>query len=129
MSALQPAWWARLSVRLATSALPPGAERTRYRQELLAEQWRLSTREQAGHAWRVLTHAFELRGALAEAGRLPPHSHLWCRVRLHHDWHRETTEDGGRFRHCRACGLDDDSTLNQSFDGWMGAHVGPTNQR
>lgn len=58
-----------------------------------------------------------------------PHSPLWCRARLHHDWVRRTTPDGGRYRHCRACGIDDDGTVNQSFDGWMGSNVPPTNER
>jgi hypothetical protein len=31
------------------------------------------------------------------------------------------------YRHCRACGQDDDGTLNQSSDGWYGADISPTN--
>jgi hypothetical protein len=55
---------------------------------------------------------------------------VWgCRLRFHHEWHREVTEDGGRYRRCRKCGLVDDGTLNQSFDGWYMSNVPPSNKR
>ena len=50
-------------------------------------------------------------------------------VAQHHTWERRTTSDGGRYRHCRECGLDDDGTINQSFGGWMGSNIPPTTER
>jgi hypothetical protein len=29
---------------------------------------------------------------------------LLCKLNLGHDWHIETTEDGGRYRRCTRCG-------------------------
>ena len=40
---------------------------------------------------------------LAEMNRQP----ITCRMNLHHVWHREHTEDGGRYRRCVRCGKDD----------------------
>ena len=33
---------------------------------------------------------------------------LMCRLDIRHEWHVETTEDGGRYKHCRTCGKYDD---------------------
>jgi hypothetical protein len=35
---------------------------------------------------------------------------LLCRLALHHAWHYENTEDGGRYRRCLKCGKYDDET-------------------
>jgi hypothetical protein len=32
---------------------------------------------------------------------------LLCRLNLHHEWHNEFTEDGGRYKRCARCGQDD----------------------
>ena len=53
-----------------------------------------------------------LSGAPAAAGKLPPHSRLWCRIRFHHEWQLLTTPDGEHYRRCAACGTDDDGTQN-----------------
>lgn len=29
---------------------------------------------------------------------------LLCKLNLQHNWHMETTEDGGRYRRCTRCG-------------------------
>jgi hypothetical protein len=116
-----PAWWARLAVRLATLPLPAGQARARYRRELECEQWGTSHREQAAHARGILSQAWALRSAVI-GDPVVRHSTLWCRAHLHHEWRRAVTDDGGRYRHCVACGLDDDGTVNQSFDGWYGAN-------
>lgn len=29
---------------------------------------------------------------------------LLCKLNLRHDWHIETTDDGGRYRRCERCG-------------------------
>jgi hypothetical protein len=71
----------------------------------------------------------EQRTGPAAEQRRPPHSRIWCRLRFRHDWHREVTEDGGRFRMCRTCGLVDDGTLNQMYDGWYMSNVRSTNDR
>ncbi len=60
---------------------------------------------------------------------LPRHSRVWCRMRFHHEWRRRVTDDGGRYRICEACGLVDDGTLNQMYDGWYMSNVPPTNER
>jgi hypothetical protein len=125
----EPRWWASLAVDLATLLLPAGQVRRRYRAELSSEQYGMTRRQQAVHAVSIIAGARGLRGALVASGELTvPHSTLWCRLRLHHQWHGVITPDGGRYRHCRACGLDDDGTLNQSFDGWYQSNVRPSNQ-
>jgi hypothetical protein len=110
--------------------LPRGHVRDRYREELTAELYEMTFREQVAYACSTIVSAPDLHRALVQTGRLKePHSAMWCRIRFHHDWVRRTTSDGGRYRHCRACGLDDDGTLNQSFDGWMGSNVSSTHDR
>jgi hypothetical protein len=59
--------------------------------------------------------------ALVEAGELEfPHSPLWCRLHLHHNWHTVQTEDGERYRRCLDCGADDDETSRRRVAGSMG---------
>jgi len=48
----------------------------------------------------------------ADEGTPPPHSRLWCRMRLHHEWRLLTTPDGKHYRPCAKCGTDDDGTHN-----------------
>jgi hypothetical protein len=116
-----PHRWAVAAVRTATDLLPPGPVRRRYREELVAELWGMSSRQQLGHSWSVLVSAPALHRALVEAGELEfPHSPLWCRLRLHHRWHRVQAEDGTPFRRCLACGLDDDGTSRRRVAGSLG---------
>ena len=51
---------------------------------------------------------------------------LWCRLRLHHQWHPAITEDGEHYRRCRACGMDDDETSRRRVAGSMLAAHGVT---
>jgi hypothetical protein len=126
----RPPLLAVAAIRTATLMLPRGQVRNRYRSELTAELYEMTFREQVGYACSTILSAPALHQALVETGRLEePHSTIWCRFRLHHDWVRRSTTDGGRYRHCRACGLDDDGTINQSFGGWMGSNVPPSNGR
>ncbi len=109
MSTARPHRWAVWAVNAATLLLPPGAIRRRYRHELVSELWGMSGPQQAAPAASVLASAPALHRALVESGELDvPHSPLWCRVHLHHRWHAERTLEGTRYRHCRACGMDDD---------------------
>ena len=120
MTTSRPHRWAVAAVRGATALLPPGDVRRRYREELVAELWAMSPRRQLGHSVSLLWSAPALHRALVEAGDLEfPHSPLWCRLHLHHRWHRAVTEDGGRFMRCLACGLDDDETSRRRVAGSM----------
>lgn len=120
MTARRPHWWAAGAVDVATLLLPPGPVRRRYRSEMRAEQWAMTTRQQAAHALSVLVAAPALHRALLESGELTtPHSPLWCRLHLHHTWHQQVTPDGERFRRCCACGLDDDGTGHRRVAGSM----------
>lgn len=107
-----PRLWTRQAVRLSTSVLPAGEVRLRYRQELLAEMYSMTRAEQTAHGISVIAHALSLRAAVtsdehlakeAEMNRPP----ITCRINLHHVWHMERTEDGGRYRRCVRCGKDD----------------------
>ena len=107
-----PRLWTRQAVRLSTGLLPAGEVRLRYRQELLAEMYAMTRAEQTAHGISVIVHALSLRAAVtsdehlakeAEMNRQP----ITCRMNLHHVWHLEHTEDGGRYRRCVRCGKDD----------------------
>ncbi len=106
-----PRFWARWSVLAATRALPAGAVRDRYRQELVAELYGMTGSRQAEHALGVLGHALSLRAAVAgdpalteESPMKPP---LLCRTHLHHHYRTVSTEDGARYRRCARCGKED----------------------
>jgi hypothetical protein len=120
MTTPAPHRWSVASVRLATLVLPPGSVRRRYRQELAAELWGMSSRQQLTHSLSVLASAPRLHRALVESVELDvPHSPLWCRLHLHHQWHTEVTTDGQAFRRCLACGTDDDETTRRRVPGSM----------
>jgi len=94
--------------RTAVLALPAGAVRDRYRQELLAELYGLSEREQARHALGVLSRVLVLRAAVTRGGdtkeekmRRP----LRCLLGRH-AYRSVSTEDGSRYRRCSRCGHD-----------------------
>jgi hypothetical protein len=40
---------------------------------------------------------------------------LLCKTNLRHQWHVETTEDGGRYRRCTRCGKYDDGGGGQAL--------------
>jgi|SoimicmetaTmtHMC_FD_contig_61_251667_length_810_multi_2_in_0_out_0_2 hypothetical protein len=127
MSEPRPHRWAVSAVDAATLLLPPGPVRRRYRAELVSELWGMTSGQQLGHALSTLAAAPALHRALVEAGELEvPHSPLWCRARLHHQWHPAVTDDGERYRRCRACGMDDDGTSRRRVAGSMIAAHGVT---
>jgi len=108
----RPRWWARTAVDVATELIAPGPVRDRYRQELEAELWDAPAGRQAGQALSMVVGAPALHRALVDSGVLAfPHSVWWCRLRLHHQWHIQSTEDGARFERCAACGMDNDDTM------------------
>ena len=108
MTTAHPRSWAVWAVNNATLLLPPGSIRHRYRHELVSELWGMSTRQQLVHAASILAGAPALHRALVAAGELDvPHSPLWCRLRLHHSWRVERTDDGTTYRRCTACGTDE----------------------
>jgi hypothetical protein len=49
---------------------------------------------------------------------------LMCKLNLRHDWHIETTDDGGRYRRCTRCGKYDDRGRGGSGDWASGVGMG-----
>ncbi len=49
---------------------------------------------------------------------------LLCRLNLHHEWVRRTTEDGARFRQCTRCGKDDSRRSGPMDSAGFGAGIG-----
>ena len=95
-------------VRLAARTLPAGAARDRYRAEFLSELHGMTSWRQLRHALGVLAQSGSLRMAVTDRGMLGwEGTPVMCRVRLHHRWRWQRTEDGGRYRHCVRCGKDD----------------------
>lgn len=103
--------WARRAVRLATSTLPRGPVRDRYRAELLAELDPLTVSAQAKFATGVLASSLALRRAVSshpsptpvEVAMTTPRKPLLCRTNLNHDWESAHTPDGQRFVRCANC--------------------------
>ena len=104
-----PTPWAHAGVGLAARTLPAGATRDRWRQEFRADLQVLGPRQQATYTVGVLINAWALRAALQQeeptlmektVTTRPP---LTCRLNLHHHWHIVSTEDGSRYKECRAC--------------------------
>jgi len=99
----------RASVIASTWALPRGAVRNRYRQELLAELHASAPQDRTGYTVGVVTHAWGLRRAVKDdepvaketTMRTKP---LTCRLNLHHVWHTYSTDDGTRYLKCARCG-------------------------
>lgn len=100
-------------VRLSTRLLPSGDVRQRYRWELFADLSHLDRPHQLSYATGVVSTAWQLRRELTQEidpmndTTTTPTIPLLCRLNLRHQWHTETTEDGGRFRRCARCGKDD----------------------
>ena len=104
-----PTMWARTGVALATRALPAGPTRDRWRQEFRADLQVLGRRRQATYTMGVLANAWALRSAVDREEptimekTVTTRAPLTCRLNLHHHWHVVSTEDGTRYRECRAC--------------------------
>jgi hypothetical protein len=101
-------------VRLATSLLPPGEARQRYRYELVSDLQYLDRPHQLTYATGVMSTAWALRRELTQEANAmtdttdTPLIPLACKLNLHHDWHYVTNpEDGTRSRVCARCGKDD----------------------
>lgn len=102
---------ARVIVRTATQALPPGAVRDRYRSEHLAELHALAGDHQYRYAFGALTSSWTLRRALLEEWdvTIAPSQYskpLLCRLNLHHHWKWQYNPQGQRYRRCTRCGKD-----------------------
>jgi hypothetical protein len=99
----------RAGVVASTWALPRGAVRDRYRQELLAELHASAPHDRARYTLGVVTHAWVLRRAVKDtepvAKEATMHTRpITCRLNLHHVWHTYSTEDGTRYLKCARCG-------------------------
>ena len=107
----QPTWWASWAVRSA--ALPlPSEHRWRYRQEFLAELYGMTPAEQLHHVTGVLSRMWTLWVALEEPERLLSldatlAKPLQCRLRIHR-WQRLRNPEGGWYRECRRCQMQQD---------------------
>jgi hypothetical protein len=103
---------ARVLVRAATTTLPSGAVRERYRREHLGELSALPTADQVHYAIGALATSWALRRALIKERDMTttptrPAKPLLCRLNLHHRWHAEHNLMGEPFRRCLKCGKDD----------------------
>jgi hypothetical protein len=103
---------ARVLVRAATTTLPSGAVRERYRREHLGELSALPTTDQVHYAIGALATSWALRRALIKERDMTttptrPAKPLLCRLNLHHRWHAEHNLMGEPFRRCLKCGKDD----------------------
>jgi hypothetical protein len=112
----RPALWAATLVRVGAAALPRGIVRDRYRKEFLSDLHGMSRREQAAYSTRVLALVVPLRIAVRSSSQqslekgsdmvFHRRRPLLCRFNVHHDWHGESTPDGGRYVRCTRCGKD-----------------------
>lgn len=110
-----PTWWARRGVNLCTDRLP-WSDRIRYRQELLAELYGMSAREQLKQTIGVLVMTPALRKAVRDrnanrgtAVGLKARRALRCRLRRH-AWVARGNEIGEQFLECRRCHKFNDPT-------------------
>jgi hypothetical protein len=106
---------ARILVRAATTTLPSGAVRVRYRREHLGELSALPTTDQIHYAVGALATSWALRRALIKERDMTttltrPAKPMLCRLNLHHRWHEEHNVMGEPFRRCLRCGKDDPGT-------------------
>ena len=103
---------ARVLVRAATTTLPSGEMRERYRREHLGELSALPTSDQTRYAVGALATSWALRRALNTEKNMASITirttkPLLCRLNLHHRWHAEHNLMGEPFRRCMKCGKDD----------------------
>ncbi|HEY2299615.1 MAG TPA: hypothetical protein VGH43_17915 [Jatrophihabitans sp.] len=128
-----PTRWARVLIGASVAVLPRSA-RPRYEDEFIADLYGMSRTEQAGYASHVLARCMPLRLAVRSAtGRTSDlggidmtsrqHRPLRCRLNIRHDWHNESTEDGGRYQQCRRCGKDETGSVQTSSDAQVAAHA------
>lgn len=107
-------WCCRI-VELAAHALP-APQRQRYALEFIAELYGMPRARQFRHSLQILTHAWQLRSALIDAGTnslgdvmtttTPARIPLRCRFGLH-DWQLERNpENGATYRRCARCDKD-----------------------
>ena len=109
-----PGFWACRGVRAATSILPVGEVRMRYREELLAELHALDHRRRAAFIVGVLAHALSLRAAVIGTQTRGTEvtmrrKSLRCLLGVH-QWRYVRNEDNQPFRRCTRCGKDHDGT-------------------
>ena len=101
--------WARTGVALATTALPAGPIRERWREEFLADLQVLGPRQQATYTVGVLANAWALRSALGKGEptimgeTVTTRTPLTCRLNLRHRWRVVSTEDGNPHWECTRC--------------------------
>lgn len=102
---------ARILVGAATSTLPSGALRERYRREHLGELSALPASDQIHYAVGALATSWALRRALIKEMDMTTtartHTPLLCVLNLHHRWHAERNPMGEPYRRCLKCGKDD----------------------
>jgi len=121
----RPSWWSMTATRAILHAIPSGAARRRWQDELVSELYGLSSREQARHTLGVITRATALRAAVTDRDRIIEEDimrkHLLCRLHLH-KYRVASSEDGSnRFMRCRRCGKEDTSMDPGHWAGSMGA--------
>ena len=102
---------ARVLVRAATTTLPSGATRERYRREHLGELSALPRTDQIHYAVGALATSWSLRRALDMEKRMASITirsprPLLCRLNLHHRWAQQYNPCGEVYRRCRLCGKD-----------------------
>jgi hypothetical protein len=103
---------ARVLVRAATTTLPSGALRERYRREHLGELSALPPTDQIHYALGALATSWALRRALNTEKTMATIAirstkPLLCRLNLHHRWIGQYNPAGEAYRRCRLCGKDD----------------------
>jgi hypothetical protein len=106
--------WCCRAVELAARLLP-AEHKHRYTLEFVAELYGMPRRQQVRHSVQVLSRAWMLRVALADAAPAPIQANVMkhrtarpflCRLNLDHRWRWASTEDGNRYEHCVRCGKD-----------------------
>jgi hypothetical protein len=103
----RPAWWSVTGTAAALRILPSGGARDRWRDELTAELWYLTRREQLRHTLGVLRRAPALRLAVTARDRIigesVPRRPLRCRLGSHRWVTRYTSDGTSRYLTCSRC--------------------------
>lgn len=128
----RPRRLAAWTVSAASRGLPRGPVRDRYRQEFLAELYGMDSGRQMAHAMHIALALVPLRTAVRQNQLSTPEvlmtttatRPLLCVLNLHHVWHLEHTEDGGRYVHCLRCGKDRSGGGSGSGDWAAGLGIG-----
>jgi hypothetical protein len=138
--ATRPTRPGRLAVWTVTAAayvLPRGYVRARYRREFVAELYGMTPRRQLAHASSIVVAVLPLRAAIRHDSRFrtedlmtTPARPLLCALNLHHVWHQEHTDDGGRYQRCLRCGKDRGYAGGSAGSGdWAAAFGGGHSRR